>query len=345
MSLSDNTITPPLVINFNSKDRIQGTNSSFLSAPVDLGNNAFDSVCLVQASIPKSFYNVPSGYNTFTLREFDGVTTANATITIPPGSYTRINFQSTLATLLTNASPDGLTYTVSYPASTEADTFHYTFNVNVGSSWDISFIFTARSPYRQMGFEIGTYTFTDITLSTSELESVNAINLSYVLRAFITTNLVMDATDGILEELLNFGSFPANSVMSYQQFNFDMNTRKYNKSTTNSWQFNLVDSFGQLIDMNGIPWAFSVVFYQRNSTHELQKTELQIANEERLYRIEQEQKRIEEQLQQSNSSTSNQSAPDIQGNLAVLPPTPLTDIKPLFQQVPFGITTDFLPKL
>ncbi len=338
MSLSDNTITPPLVINFNSKDRIQGTNSSFLSAPVDLGNNAFDSVCLVQASIPKSFYNVPSGYNTFTLQE----NAASVTITVTPGSYTRINFQSTLATLLTAASPNALTYSVSYPASTAPDTFHYTFSVN-SAVIVCKFVVTSKSPFRQMGFESATtYTFT-AGGGSATLESVNAINLSYILRAFITTNLVMDATDGILEELLNFGSFPANSVMSYQQFNFDMNTRKYNTSTTNSWQFNLVDSFDQLIDMNGIPWAFSVVFYQRNSTHELQKTELQIANEERIYRIEQEQKRIEDQLQQTTSTTT--SAPDIQGNLAVLPPTPLTDVKPLFQQVPFGITTDFLPKL
>lgn len=340
MSLSDNTITSPLVINFNSKDRIQGTNSSFLSVPVDLGNNAFDSVCLVQASIPKSFYNVPSGYNTFTLQE----NAASVTITVIPGSYTRINFQSNLATLLTAASPNTLTYTVSYPASTAPETFHYTFSVN-SAVIVCKFVLTSTSPFRQLGFESATtYTFT-AGVGSSTLESVNAINLSYILRAFITTNLVSDATDGILEELLNFGSFPANSVMSYQQFNFDMNTRKYNRSTTNSWQFNLVDSFGQLIDMNGIPWAFSVVFYQRNSTHELQKTELQIANEERLYRIEQEQKKIEDQLQQTNSTRSGPSVPDIQGNLAVLPPTPLTDIQPLFQQVPFGITTQFLPKL
>jgi hypothetical protein len=156
----------------------------------------------------------------------------------------------------------------------------------------------------------------------------------------------MDATDNILEELLNFGSFPANSVMSYQQFDFDMNTRKYNRSGSNSWLFSLVDSFDQLIDLNGIPWAFSVVFFQRNSTHELQKSELQIANEERLFRIEQEQKRIEDQLQNNSSSnTISNLTSDIQGNLQYSGPTPLGDIKPLFQQVPFGITTEFLPKL
>jgi len=346
MSLSDNTITPPLVINFNSKDRIQGTNSSFLSQPVDLGNNQFDSVCLVQASIPKSFYNVPSGYNTFILKERQGANDHPTTVVIPPGSYTRINLQSVLATSLTAVSHFGYTYTVSYPASTAADTFHYTFNIDAPSSRTMSFTFDDKSPFRQLGFDVGTYTFTYVSANLHQLESVNAINLSFILRAFIKTSLVMDATDNILEELLNFGSFPANSVMSYQQFDFDMNTRKYNTSGTNSWLFSLVDSFDQLIDLNGIPWAFSVVFFQRNSTHELQKSELQIANEERLFRIEQEQKRIEDQLQNNSSSnTTSNPISDIQGNLQYSGPTPLGDIKPLYQQVPFGITTEFLTKL
>ena len=343
MSLIDKTLTNPLIVNFNSKDRVSGTNSNFISQPVDLGNNAFDTVCLIQASIPKSFYNVPSGYNTFVLREFDGVTTANATITIPPGSYTRINFQSTLATLLTNASPDGLTYTVSYPASTEADTFHYTFNVNVGSAYDVSFIFSARSPYRQMGFDVGTYLFTDISLTNSELESVNAINLSYILRAYIKTNLVSDATDSILEELLNFGSFPANSVMSYQQVNFDMNSRAYNPSNKNSWNFVLQDAFGQEIDLNGISWAFSVVFYQRNKIHELHRNELEMANEERLFRIEQEQKKINDEI-----VTSVPEQQTIQTGLLTsttpLGEPSLSSIQPLYPITAFGNTTMFMPK-
>jgi hypothetical protein len=342
MSLIDKTFTNPLIVNFNSKDRISGTNSNFFSQPVDLGNNAFDTVCLIQASVPKSFYNVPSGYNTFVLREFDGITTTNTTITIPPGSYTRINFQSTLATLLTNASPDGLTYTVSYPASTEADTFHYTFNVNVGSAWDISFIFSARSPYRQMGFDVGTYLFTDINLTNSELESVNAINLSYILRAYIKSNLVADATDSILEELLNFGSFPSNSVMSYQQVNFDMNSRAYNPNNKNSWNFVLQDAFGQEIDLNGISWAFSVVFYQRNKIHELHKNELQMANEERLFRIEQEQNKINEDITTPVPEQTTQTG--LLTSTAPLGEPSLSTIQPLYPFTAFGNTTQFLPK-
>jgi hypothetical protein len=296
MSLADYTVSNPVVLNFNSKDRISGRNSNFQSLPVDLGSQSFDSVCLIQASIPKSFYNMPSGYNTFLLTENDGVTSSSVSVTIPPGNYNRINLQSVLATVLTNASPDGLTYTVSYPASTEADTFHYTFGVNAPSSWTISFTFTDSSPFRQLGFDVGTYTFTDISPVLQQLESINAINLSYILRAFIKSNIVSNATDGILEELLNFGSFPSSSVMSFQQVSFDLNSRLYNKDNKNAWTFALVDAFGVEIDLNGIPWAFSLVLYQRNATHEIHKKDLLITNEERLFKIQQEQDRLKQEL-------------------------------------------------
>ena len=334
MSLYDSSITPPLIINFNSKDRISGTNSNFNSLPIDLGNNAFDTVCLVQASLPKSFYNMPTGYNTFTLKE----NATSVTITIPRGSYTRINLQSVLASLLTAASPNGRTYTVSYPASTVADTFHYTFTVN-SSAIAVQFIFSSTSPYRQLGFEIGTYTFT-AGVGSSTLESVNSLNLSYILRAFIKTNLVADATDSILEEILNFGSYPASSVVHYQQYNFDMNSRKLSPTSKTSWNFVIQDSFGQEIDLNGIPWAFSVVFYQRNKTHEIHKTELMITNEERLFKIEQEQKGLQEQL---TAPVENKQ----EGLITTLPPAPtfIWNTEPLYPVLPFGITTQFPPNL
>lgn len=334
MSLIDKSFNNPLIVNFNSKDRVSGTNSNFNSLPIDLGNNAFDTVCLIQASIPKSFYNVPSGYNTFTLRE----NATSVTVTIPPGSYTRINLQSNLATLLTTASPNGLTYTISYPASTAADTFHYTFSVN-SAVIVCKFIFTDVSPFRQLGFETNTtYTFT-AGVGSSTLESVNAINLSYILRAFIKSNLVADATDSILEELLNFGSFPSNSVMSYQQVNFDMNSRAFNPNNKNSWNFTLQDAFGQEINLNGISWAFSVVFYQRNKIHEIHKTELQMANEERIFRIEQEQQKLQDGLVEPITTKQ-------EGLLTAQPLQTTTEMfKPLYPITTFGNTTQFLPTI
>ena len=338
MSLSDNSTTPPLIINFNSKDRVSGTNSNFNSIPVDLGNNAFDTVCLVQASLPKSFYNMPTGFNTFILTEQHGGTSHSNTVTIPRGSYNRINLQSVLATVLTSASHFGYTYSVSYPPSTQADTFHYTFSVGAPSSRTIYFTFNDSSPFRQLGFDVGTYTFTYVSANLHKLESVNSLNLSYILRAFIKSNLVADATDSIFEEILNFGSYPASSVVHYQQYNFDMNSRKLSLTSKNSWNFVLQDAFGQEIDLNGIPWAFSVVFYQRNKTHEIHKSELMITNEERLFKIEQEQKGISEQI---TTPTDNKQ----EGLITTLPPEPtfVASTEPLYPVKPFGVTTQFLP--
>jgi hypothetical protein len=153
--------------------------------------------------------------------------------------------------------------------------------------------------------------------------------------------LVADATDSILEELLNFGSFPANSVMSYQQYNFDMNSRAYNPNNRNSWNFVLQDAFGQEIDLNGISWAFSVVFYQRNKTHELQKTELQIQNEERLFRIEQEQQKINASV---NIPTTETTQTGLLSSTVPLGEPSLSTVQPLYPVQSFGNTTQFLPK-
>jgi hypothetical protein len=290
MSLIDKSFSYPVVISFNSKDRTGGTNPDFVSNPVDLGVNNFDSVCLVSASVPKSFFNMPTGYNTFTLTEI-----TSRTITIPPGNYNRINLLTVLQTQLNTGAPVGWSYAVTYPDTTGADTFRYTFTVSGNGATQPRFIFsTIKTPFRQLGFEDGS---TNIFTANS-LTSTNAINLSYVLRAFIKSNICINAENSILEELLNFGSFPSQSVMYYQQFNFDMNTRELNPDIVNSWNFSLVDSFDQLIDLNGIPWAFSLVFYQRNNTDELHKSELRIRNEERLFAIESAQRKLIKDLEE-----------------------------------------------
>lgn len=333
MSIYDSSSTTPIVINFNSKDRISGTNSNFISKPVDLGINKYDSVCLVQASIGRSFYNVPASYNTFTLYEPTG--TKTITITISPASYNKINFALVLASTLTAASlasGNGWTYSVSYPSALVGDTFKYTFSVS-GNATQPQFIFTTKM-FRQMGFdENTTYTF-----SSNSLVSVNCINLSYITRAFIKSNVCINAQDGILEEILNYGSYPMLSLCYYQQLSFDLNTRTYNDSTINSWNFALVDSFDQIIDLNGIPWSFSLVFYKRSDTHELHKNDLLIANEERLFKILQEQQKVKEEI----TNTGQVETPAPINSLPIINPPSYGSsntimAQPLFEQQPYGI--------
>jgi len=338
MSIFDNSSTNPVVISFNSKDRVGGENSNFISNAVELGINKYDSVCLVQASIPRSFYNVATGYNTFTLRE-PAPLLRTITITMPVGSYNKINFASVLATTLTAASlasGNSWTYAVSYPSALVGDTFKYTFSVSGNGVNQPSFIFTSNMN-RQLGFEENTtYAFT-----ASSLVSANCINLSYITRAFIKSNVCLNAQDGILEEILNYGSFPMLSLCYYQQLSFDLNTRTYNTSSANSWNFALVDSFDRLIDLNGIPWSFSLVFYKRNDTHQIHKNELMITNEERLFKVLQEQEKVKEEIKKTAEEEIIQPAAISSLPVINLPPfssTNTTMMQPVFEMQPFGLS-------
>lgn len=295
MSLYNASNTSPTVIPFNSKNRVSGNASSFVSIPVDLNLNSYDSVVLLAASIPKSWYNVPSNYNTFTLTE-KGVPT---TITVPPGSYNKINLATKLAILLTTGSVtlgNNWTYTCTYPAPTEPDDFKYTFTVSGNGLFQPSFTFTTVSPERQLGFEQNTtYNFVANTL-----KSVNAINLAYVLRVFLKSNICDTANDGILAEFQNIGSYPSQSVVYYQETEIDVNTKVFNKSSSNSWTFTIVDSFDRIVDLNGIPFSFTLCFFQRSDTHELHRTDLMIQNEQRLFSIEQAQRRLVETVKEDS---------------------------------------------
>ena len=327
MSIYDSSSTTPVLVSFNSKDRIGGTNSDFQSKPVDLGINKYDSVAVVQCSIPRSFYNVPSSYRTFTLRELS----VNYTVTITAGSYNRNNLALVLSTALTSASGNGWTYTVTYPnTALVGDTFKYTFTVSGNGVNQPSFIFTS-SMFRQLGFEENTtYAFTSNTLV-----SANCINLAYISRAFIKSNICLNAQDGILEEVLNYGSFPMLSLCYYQQVSFDLNTRVYNDSNSNSWNFSLVDSFDQIIDLNNSPWSFSCVFYKRNDTHEVHKNELMITNEERIFRLGKEQEKIKQQLTGENITEPSPSFAQIS---PAYTSSTSTMLQPVFEQQPYGLS-------
>lgn len=330
--LYDASYSSPVILNFNSKDRIAGTNSNFVSQPVDVGLNKYDTVCLVQASIPKSWYNMPNNYNQFTLTEIDqSANVYTSTITIPIGNYNKINLASKLSSLLTTASQIAVTYVVTNPLPSEPDTFHFTFTAtSFGGYGSITLSFDETSPFRQLGFEPNS---TNTFNLSGILESTNAINLAFILRAFIKTNMIQNATDSILEEVLSVGSFPTSSLVYFQQYDFNMNSREFNSSSVNSWQFVLVDGFDQEIDLNGISWAFSVVLYKRNNTHELHKQELQIVNEERIFKIEQNQRTLKETLIGEDEEKVKDKLITING--IQLSDTKANPLEPIFPVFPF----------
>ena len=115
----------PYYVYINSRDRICGTDEDFTYAINFPADKDFDSVVCLNCLIPKSYYLIQSELKerTFYLKE-DNTTVE---IIIPVGSYLLSTFKTTIGQLLSNASPNGLTYTLSYPASSQPDTGKWTY--------------------------------------------------------------------------------------------------------------------------------------------------------------------------------------------------------------------------
>lgn len=292
MSISNNSSVAPIVVNFSSQTRESGSNENFFSNPITFKINSFDSVCLLQASVPKSTYNISSPYNTFTLTE-NGI---SATVTIPPASYSAQNLIPTLTASLNSASPNGWTYTVYYNGPLwkcgDPDIFKYQFNVTGNGGIQPIFTFGVFAMEKPLGFDKNSST----SFVGNQLYSPNCVNLSNITRCFIKSNIVINAYLSILEEVLNYGDWGPLQQCYYQQYSIDLNSREFNNSGVNSWQFILVDANDAIINLNGVPWSFSLVFYQRNNLHELQGLEMKIQNELRILELQGQQEQLIKQV-------------------------------------------------
>jgi len=328
MSISNNSAVAPVVVNFSSQNRESGSNENFFSNPITFKINSFDSVCLLQASVPKSAYNITPPYNTFNLTE--GATTV--TVTIPPASYSAQNLVPTLTASLNAASPNGWTYSVFYNSPTwhcgDPDIFKYQFNVtgNGGVQPILSFgIFSMEKP---LGFNKNSST----SFVGDQLYSTNCVNLANITRCFIKSNIVINSFLSILEEVLNYGDWGPLQQCYYQQYSVDLNSREFNNSGVNSWQFILVDANDAIIDLNGVPWSFSLVFYQRNNLHELQGLEMKIQNELRILDLQGQQEQLIKQVDSKGKLIDlelNKTQPEI----PVSSPQEVTTLDPINEAV------------
>lgn len=235
------------IITINSRSRISGTDSNFVYR-LRPRNPDFDRIVVLEAHIPKTYYLVQEPYNKFTLTE--GVSAA--TVRVPVGNYTRRSFQTTMARILTQSSPNGWKYTVEYPNTvTEADTGKYTYSVEQGESeikLDVepAFIFSD-GIYEQMGFaENSVNTFVNRRLTSSTV-----IKLQIEDTLFLYSDIVGgDNETNILQEFYaadsaNFGSIgwicPAPRDFS----------RRIANTGSDSYRFWILDEDGREIDFNG----------------------------------------------------------------------------------------------
>jgi hypothetical protein len=132
----------------SSANRGSGTDAS--NYTIDLPNfptgEKFTHVCLLEANIPKSYYMVQAGFNTFTLIE-NGIP---AVVTIPPANYSATCLRTCVGEALTAASLNGWVYTITAPTPTQPATGKFTFIVT-GSTSQPSIVCTTNL-YEALGF-------------------------------------------------------------------------------------------------------------------------------------------------------------------------------------------------
>ena len=118
-------VTNPYYVYINSREREAGTDENFTYNIHFPDGLEFTHVVCLNVLIPKSYYLIQNGplENIFQLKENN----TTVTITVPTGSYLLSSFKTVIGALLTAASPNGLTYTLSYPSLSGADTGKWTY--------------------------------------------------------------------------------------------------------------------------------------------------------------------------------------------------------------------------
>lgn len=250
------------IVYINSADRLSGTSDNFtynINLPPD---KRFNKVVVLDAIIPKSYWLVQSGYNVFQLTE--NGTTVN--VTLPLGNYNLISFRSIVGSALTTASPNGWTYTITYPnPNTSPDTGKLTYSVTGNSSSQPSFTFlSSNSLFENFGFDIGTHTF-----SGDSLTSANVIKLQVEDKIFINSDLVKSSPNqfGVLQEI-NVAPSPSYSSVTYQCTAPDFYAKDVLKYTSSTYSFSLSDVHNFPINLNGLPFSFTLLFYEYNPINE-----------------------------------------------------------------------------
>lgn len=251
-------VTNPHYVYVNSRDRIAGSGNDenfTYNIQFPQGFDYTHVVCL-NALIPKSYYLIQDGplENIFQLKENN----TTVTVTVPIGSYLLSAFRTVIGTLLTNASPNGLTYTLTYPVSSGADTGKWTFT-QTNASVVSSLIFNAHF-FEPFGFLANsTNVFSGLTLI-----STCVIKLQSEDRLLIHSNIVNNpGMDDVLVSINSTTSINYSSI-AYTCPAPEFYSHLLSSQNNNTYSFSLTDENGELMQLNGLNLNITLLLYKKD---------------------------------------------------------------------------------
>jgi len=249
-----------VIINVDSRKRDSGDNNSF-TINLNLTNQQiehYDSIVLLKALIPKSYYLIDEPYNKFTIEE-EGV---EREVSLPIGSYNRMNYQSNLQNQLNTGATTGISYSVNYSSSTSSDTGKFLFVVTntISDTQPIISIPSTGNMGETMGFDRGSINpfVNNVLLSTNILKLIKEDALIIRCDGCYNEGDFKENVD-ILDVIYN--SNPNFSNIEYFNFTPQWNYKKYTHKSTLTFQITNEDK--ELINFNGINILLMICIFKK----------------------------------------------------------------------------------
>jgi len=248
------------VYHINSKNRIRGTPEQF-DIELQLSNTSldeYDHISVLSCSIPKSYYAIEGGYNTFKLIEGNNPLTEQVIITIPEGNYNANQFTDELTSLLNTNSPTNLTYTMTLSIITGKYT--WTAKTSIGGSPSFQPIFeTSMNVYEKLGFDSNSQNqFVGDTLTSS-----NVIDLSQENDLFIRSSIISGAVNSNEDILFDVNASQLPPFSRIQIYNNNVyGFSKLLNNSSNIFSFRITDENGRTKKLNGVDWDITLLIYK-----------------------------------------------------------------------------------
>jgi hypothetical protein len=245
----------------SSGTQLSETVSTFSAELQIPDSEEYDRISLTQCLIPLSYYVISAGLNVFQLNE-NGV---SVPITVPPGNYDAVNLPAVVVPLLNAASPNMLTYTMTFPnPATDPQTGKFTYTVSSNSD----LVYFAFPPGQDIairfGFDRGEteyFTPDNPNDGKSTLISPNVVDFTAQNAIQIHSNLVADAYTDVLQEVYQANVAPVTNITF-----LNPDPLAYSKALSSSKikaaSFSITDEFGSPIFLNGLDVVLTIIIYK-----------------------------------------------------------------------------------
>ena len=234
----------------NSYNKLVSTDStSNFTVMINLPkNNNFNKVVVLQMSIPKSYYLIQNGYNTFTV--YEPQNTTYHVITLKVGNYSRSLFMAELIRAFKYSAVPACTglYDVSFSSSTGKWTF------NVSGLTSQPSIITTTNLFEQLGFSKNTTN----TFNSYSIVSTTCVKLQVEDTLFILSDC-SNALSGVIQDVYCNSSDFSNII--FNQYNVELYAKTFIRNNNNVFRFSVTDENFRPIDLNGLNMNMTLCFY------------------------------------------------------------------------------------